>query len=268
MASRAATAILGLALLAACSEEQGDLKVLIYGEEFIETKIPADVFDDGWSIEFDSFLISVGVVAVAEAGSSPALEEARFQVFDLAADSSGAGYTVAAGTVRGGAYDETSYVVAPSSDLVAGNASEDDVAMMKEGGFSVFLAGNATKGGEVKTFAWGFTTRTAYHACESKAVVEAVAPATVQLTIHGDHLFADDLFSETPSARFDLYASADANGDGDITQAELKAVDLRPLENYQVGGTGITDLWNFIEHLTTSLGHIDGEGHCESERES
>lgn len=223
MTSRATTAILGLALVAACSEEQGDLKVLIYGEEFIETKIPADVFDDGWSIEFDSFLISVGVVAVAEAGSSPALEEAQFQVFDLAADSSGAGYTVAAGTVPGGAYDETSYVVAPSSDLLAG---------------------------------------------ESKAVVEAAAPATVQLTIHGDHLFADDLFSETPSVRFDLYASADTNGDGDITQAELKAVDLRPLENYQVGGTGITDLWNFIEHLTTSLGHIDGEGHCESERES
>lgn len=269
MASRATKAILGLALLTACSEdEQGDLNVQIYGEEFIEAGIPADVFADGWAIEFDKFLISVGSVAVAEAGTGPAIEEAKFQVFDLAADSGGAGQTVASGTVPGGAYDETSYLVAPSSDLVAGNASADDVALMKDGGFSVYIAGNATKGGGVKTFAWGFATRTTYEACESQAVVEAAAPATVQLTIHGDHLFYDDLFSETPSVRFDLIAGADGDGDGDITQAELEAVDIRPLENYQVGSTDITDLWHFIEHLTSTLGHIDGEGHCESVRES
>ena len=139
---------------------------------------------------------------------------------------------------------------------------------MVDGGFSVYIAGSATKGEEVKTFAWGFATRTQYKACESEALVKAATSATVQLTIHGDHLFYDDLFSETPSVRFDLIAAADGDGDGDITQAELEAVDLRPLENYQVGSTGITDLWKFVEHLTSTLGHIDGEGHCESELES
>lgn len=268
MASRTTSVTLGLALLTACSEEQGDLNVHIYGEEFIEVGIPADVFADGWSIEFDRFLISVGEVAVAEAGSGPAIEETQFQVFDLAADSGGAGQMVVAGIVPGGAYDQTSYMVAPSDELVAGNASEDDVARMKEGGLSVYLAGKATKGGEVKTFAWGFTTRTHYHACQSMAVVDAAAPASVQLTIHGDHMFLDDLFSETPSVRFDLIAEADGDGDGNITQAELEAVDLRPLENYQVGSTNIFDLWHFIEHLTSTLGHIDGEGHCESAREA
>lgn len=268
MVSRATKMILSLALPIACSEEQGDLSVQIYGEEFIETGIPSDVFVDGWAIEFDSFLISVGEVTVAGVGSDPALEETQFKVFDLTTDSGGVGYMVAAGSVPGGSYDQTSYMVASSSDLVAGNASEADVARMKDGGFSVYLAGSATKGDEAKSFAWGFTTRTHYHACESNAVVKATAPASVQLTIHGDHLFLDDLFSETPSVRFDLVAGADVNGDGDITQAELEAVDLRPLQNYQVGSTGITDLWHFIEHLTSTLGHIDGEGHCESERES
>ena len=52
-----------------------------------------------------------------------------------------------------------------------------------------------------------------------------------------------------------------------MTQAELAAVDLRPLENYQVGSTDITDLWRFIEQQTTTLGHIDGEGHCDATRE-
>lgn len=262
-------ALVGLALLAACdSGVEGELSVQIYGEEFIEAGIPADVFADGWSVTFDSFLISVGQVAVAEAGAAAAVEEPRFQIFDLAVDSSGAGQVVAKGTVPGGAYDETRYVVAPGADAVAGNASAEDVARMVDGGFSVYIAGAARKGDRTLNFAWGFATHTNYDPCASKAVVDAGAPAAVQLTIHGDHLFYDDLFSETPSVRFELIAGADTDGDGDITRAELEAVDIRPLANYQVGSTDIVDLWSFIAHLTSTLGHIDGEGHCESERES
>jgi hypothetical protein len=268
MNSRMTRALLGLASLAACSGGgEGELKVQIYGEEYIEAGIPADEFADGWAITFDSFLISVGAVAVAASGAGPAVEETRFQIFDVAADSGGVGQTVAAGAVPTGAYDDTRYIVAPSSDAVAGNASADDVARMTDGGLSVYVAGSATKGDEVKTFAWGFTGRTRYEACESEAVVKAATQASVQLTIHGDHLFYDDLFSETPSVRFDLIAAADGDGDGDITQAELAAVDIRPLANYQVGSTGITNLWDFVEYLTSTLGHIDGEGHCDSERE-
>jgi len=48
----------------------------------------------------------------------------------------------------------------------------------------------------------------------------------------------------------------------------LLAVDLRPLANYQVGSADIVDLWHFIEQQTTTVGHIDGEGHCEAARES
>jgi len=269
MNARMTSTLLGLTLLAACNGGgEGELKVQIYGEEYIEAGIPAEEFADGWAITFDSFLISVGEVAVAETGADPAVAEPRFQIFDLAIDSGGAGQAVAAGTVPTGAYDETHYVIAPSGDAVAGNASAADVARMVDGGLSVYAAGSATKGGEVKTFAWGFTTRTRYAACESGAVVATAAPASVQLTIHGDHFFYDDLFSETPSLRFDLIAAADGDGDGDITQAELAAVDIRPLDSYQVGSTGITDLWHFVEHLTSTLGHIDGEGHCDSERES
>lgn len=270
MISRITKAACCLALFTACDAGggEGELAVQIYGEEFIEEGIPADEFADGWAVTFDSFLISVGEVGVAEAGATAAIDEPKFQIFDLAVASSGAGQQVAAATVPGGAYDDTRYFVAPSADAVAGNASAADVALMNDGGYSVYVAGSATKDGATKTFAWGFTTRTRYEACESKAVVDPAAPASVQLTIHGDHLFYDDLFSETPSVRFDLIADADADADGAITQAELQAVDLRPLDNYQVGSTDIIDLWRFIEYLTSTLGHIDGEGHCESALES
>ena len=257
--------LLPLALLfAACEGGEEALTVRVYGEDFIEAGIPADVFVDGWSVGFDRFLVSVGAVEVAGAGS---LSEPRFQVFDLVEGSEGAGQEVAVAQVPVGRYDDTAFVIAADPDAVAGNASPADMATMKDGGYSLYVAGSARKGTVTKRFQWGFTTRTSYAACASQAQLRVGAPAEVQLTIHGDHLFYDDLFAEEPNVAFDLVAAADVDGDGEVTQAELAAVDLRPLENYQVGSTDITDLWRFIEQQTTTLGHIDGEGHCDATRE-
>lgn len=258
-----------LGLVGCDSPRNEALEVRVYGEAFIEEGIPADVFSDGWSVKFEKFLVNVGTVAVAEAGSQPGLEAAEFQVFDLSKASNGAGQEVTSGLVSVGRYNDTSFSIAPNADATAGNATADDLKVMKDGGFSVYVAGTASKAGEdSKRFAWGFATRTDYSECESLADVKAGAPSVVQLTIHGDHLMYDDLFSETPNVSFALIAQADADADGEVTRAELEAVDLRPLENYQVGSTDIVDLWHFIEHLTTSLGHIDGEGHCEATRAS
>ena len=260
--------------LTACGASAGgeaELTVRTYGEEYIEDIIPADVFDDGWAVHFDRFLINLGDVQVAEAGTAATLTDPRFQVFDLTEASDGEGQLVGMDRVVAGAYNATQYKVYPADkDSVAGNASAENLALMKDGGYSVYVAGKATKGDVTKTFAWGFKTRTHYEECESQAVIEDGAPDTVQITVHGDHLFYDDLYSQTPMLLFGLVASADDMGDADgvITQAELEAVDLRPLSNYQVGSTDIVDLWHFIEHQTTTVGHIDGEGHCKNTRES
>lgn len=254
-------------LLAACSVDAGEVEVRIYGEEFIEEGIPASVFADGWSVKFDSFLISVGAVTVAQAGDSPGLAAPGFQVLELARPSLGLGQQIASGRVLAGRQDDVGFVVGPDAAAVASEVSAQELARMTDGGLALYVAGSATKGGVTKRFAWGFPTRTRYSECESVAEVEADREATVQLTIHGDHLFYDDLYSETPAVRFELVAQADVDGDGEVTQAELLAVDLRPLPNYQVGSTGIVDLWHFIAHQTGTLGHIDGEGHCRNTAE-
>ena len=55
---------------------------------------------------------------------------------------------------------------------------------------------------------------------------------------------------------------ADADDDGAITQAELAAVQVAPL-GFQVGQyADVTDLGAFVSHLTQTMGHVDGEGHC------
>lgn len=256
------------ALLACDTARDEALAVRIWGEAYIEAGLPAEIFSDGWSVRYEKFLVSVGGVAVAEKGSAPGLSVTGFQVFDLTRPSDGAGQEVGSDLVPLGRYDDTSFTIAAAAEATAGNATEADLKLMLDGKFSVYVAGTAKKGEASKTFAWGFATHTDYSACESLAEVRGGQPAVVQLTIHGDHLLYDDLFSPTPNVTFELIAAADTDGDGEVTRAELAAVDLRPLANYQVGSTDITDLWHFIEHLTTTIGHIDGEGHCKATRES
>jgi hypothetical protein len=266
---RSAFVLVLLGLAVACDTGRNEaLEVRVYGEAYIEEGLPADIFVDGWSLRYEKFLVSVGGVAVAQQGSAPGLEVTEFQVFDLTRGSDGAGQVVASELVSLGRYDDTRFTIAPDPAATAGNATDADLKLMLDGGYSVYVAGTATKGEDSKRFAWGFATHTDYSACESLADVRGGQPGVVQLTIHGDHLVYDDLYSETPNVSFELIAAADTDGDGEVTQAELLAVDLRPLANYQVGSTDIVDLWHFIEHLTTTLGHIDGEGHCEATRAS
>ena len=59
-------------------------------------------------------------------------------------------------------------------------------------------------------------------------------------------------------------ALADADDDGEITQAELEAYNITVLPNYGVGSLPIDNMWEYISHMTSTLGHIDGEGHCET----
>ena len=256
------TALAGLSLLGACGEAPGTLNVSIYGEEFIEKGIPADEFSDGWAVTFSKFLISVGEVSAARGGGTPDLSDATYRVFNLAAGSNGQGQKVASKDVPGGKYDHVDFRVAPPPQgTTGGNATAAERDILLRGGYSLYVEGKATKGSVTKTLMWGFANKTFYKGCESTAEVNG-GSASSQLTIHGDHLFYDDLFSAEPNVSFDLVASADKDNNGEVTMAELTATDLRTQARYQVGSTGITNLGAFITYQTSTVGHIDGEGHC------
>ncbi|HRI49161.1 MAG TPA: hypothetical protein PLW65_03210 [Pseudomonadota bacterium] len=263
MTNRSIAALLGSLLLGACGEAGGTLNVTIYGEEFIEKGIPASVFSDGWSVTFSKFLVSVGEVSAARGEAAPDLEDGSYRIFNLVAGSAEQGHQVVSKTVPGGSYNRVAYRMAPpQAGVTAGNAGAADRDVLTRGGYGLYVAGSATKGGSTKTFAWGFPGRTFYKKCESTALVSG-GSATSQLTIHGDHLFYDDLFSKEPNVSFELIATADRDDNGEVTQAELTALDIRTQARYQVGSTGITNLWAFITYQTSTVGHIDGEGHCD-----
>jgi hypothetical protein len=154
--------------------------------------------------------------------------------------------------------EQLAFRIAPAADATAGNATADEVTLVSAGGFSLYVEGTATKGDAVKTFAWGFDSDTAYRDCHTGG------EAASTITIHGDHLFYDDLISEEPDVTFDVLAEADADDDGEIAPAELAAFDITTLPNYQVGAYPVDDLWAFVRHQTSTVGHIDGEGHCDA----
>lgn len=237
-------AVVVCAMLAACGGSEGDpgtLQVAIYGEAFIEEGIPADELVDGWAIAFTAFDVRVGDVSAAAGHEDPALQRADEATFDLTQPSNGEGQLVIEGEVPAGAYDHVEYRVA-----------------------SIHVEGSATRGEVTKTFVWDLATPTRYSHCEGTAVIDGNTART-QLTIHADHLFYDDLVSAEPNVAFDLIATADDDGDADgaVTQAELEAVDITGETRYQVGNAiEVTNLWAFIDRQSSTVGHIDGEGHC------
>lgn len=238
------TLLVAAATLAACGDDEpapGSLEIAIYGEEFIEQGIGDDVFVDGWSVVFDAFEVTVGDITAARGHGAPDMVVASYQTYDLTQASAGAGQLIATMQVPGGAYDHIAYRVE-----------------------SIHVEGTATDGVVTKTFTWDLATPTTYSECESIAVVDGDT-AVAQLTIHADHLFYDDLVSEEPNVAFELIATADdlGDGDGDVTAAELAALDITGEARYQVGNfTEVTDLWTFIDYQSSTVGHIDGEGHC------
>ncbi|MEM7158699.1 MAG: hypothetical protein AAF799_38010 [Myxococcota bacterium] len=223
------------------------VELTAYGEEFVEDEIPASAFVDGWSIEFSRFVVALTDI---EVDGEPL--PGHFAI-DLRDDSSGEGHHLGEVVVPAGARPQITYRVAPLPEP----------GLMPEPGASLVVEGRAQRGEQTISFAWSFDTDTRYEHCEGVEALDSDLGNRSELTLHADHLFYDDLEAPDPNLAFDAIAAADTDGDGDVTMDELDAVQLGAAERYQGGGGQITDLGHFIRALTRTLGHIDGEGHCE-----
>jgi hypothetical protein len=246
-----------LSCTAGCAMEAGTLEARVYGEAFIEDTIPMDVFVDGWSVTFDSFLVSIGGVTAQAGHDTEELTEHGFHVVDLARPSDGAGYVIARFDAPGGTYDHFGYVLAPSASAINLNADGAEFDALKTSGHSVRVRGTASRPGRSVTFAWGFGLTAVHAHCDVAQDVDGDTVA-IEATIHGDHLFHDDLVAEEPGVAFDLIAA-----DGLVLQPELAATDITGEARYQVGSFDVDDLWGFVSHQVGTLGHVNGEGHCE-----
>jgi hypothetical protein len=272
-------------LSAACGDDggSGNATFTTWGEEYIEDEIPADPegqagFIDGWTLHYDKFLVVFRNIRVADDADRVGAElegslfvdntvpgEKELTVFrDLTAKH----------------WTRVSYQITPpdgETQVVSGDP--DDLQMMVDAGYSVYVEGYAEKttdsGTVRKTFHWGFDTSTQYQDCEQPAesgqaleglVVTNGGNDITELTTHGDHLFYDRLMaSPNPaiqtSLRFDEKAAADTDEDGEITLDELFAtrIDVRL---YDPSGLDAPSLGAFMTSLARTIGHYRGEGEC------
>lgn len=228
----AATLAIGAAGCGDDDAASGTLSATVYGEEFIEEGIPAEEMDDDWAVDFQRFIVTVEEVKIA----GQTIEDAG--PIDISDASDGDGHRLGQVHVEAGTHASPSFVIS-----------------------SVEVSGSATKDQVTKSFDWTFDGTTHYSGCATTVEVADGGAASFEFTIHGDHLFFDSLVADEPAVVFAALADADANEDGDITQAELAAADIGA---YDPGNAAIDDLWSWLVAQSQLIGHVDGEGHCDS----
>lgn len=281
----------------ACSSDPtgggtGTEKFSTWGEEFIETGIPAgdgtSGFVDGWSVKYSKFLVNYHGISVADAAGNvvATLDQSRF------VDNTKVGVKdlVTFANLPAKAYTQVSYEIktaVPDAIVVAGDPA--DLAMMVGKGLSFYAEGTATKPDPAdpsktitKTFHWGFKTQTSYKDCHSAeengistqgVVITNNQTDESQLTTHGDHLYYDSLQSgdnaKPTLIRFDEKAAADdapnGNGDGEVTLQELCKANIDPAV-YNTSGLPGATIGDFVISLARTIGHYRGEGECTIKR--
>lgn len=228
-----------LLLTSACGS--GTWRVETWGEDYIEQGIPAEDFADGCSATFDGFAVQIGTSSVRD-GNGAALGEVSGGRFEL---TNPGPQEVGSVSVPARFYDTARFIIGPN------------------GGSSIEAKGSVTCGADTVTFDWTFDTNTTYDCAPEGLTVPAGGTAKTEFTVHGDHFFYDGLDNPDAEVRGQAIVDADADDDGVVTFAELQAVDVASL-GYSVGPySDVRDLGAFITFLTRTLGHVDGEGHCQ-----
>ncbi|HLV19861.1 MAG TPA: hypothetical protein VKZ49_03235 [Polyangiaceae bacterium] len=266
-------------LLLGCSDDAdapGTATITTWGEAFIEQGIPAEELADGWSVRFEEFLVVLGPAYLRRGGEVASLDGS--QLIDLV---QAGPHTLGTLELAPGSWDDVGYALAPASDDTRAHASAtaEQLAAMQTGPYSVRVRGRATHAEVTKTFDWAFATAVNHSRCEGASGGRAIpgvelaagGAQEVELTIHGDHLFYDDLVAEAPDLRFATLAEADDAGDADgaIDLEELASVSLSSVSEgpYGTGNADVDQLAEFLEAQVATLGHFQGEGHCDVERQ-
>ncbi|WP_437596580.1 hypothetical protein WMF28_28840 [Sorangium sp. So ce590] len=277
----AATLSLAATALAGCGDDgasgAGSVAFSTWGEEYIEQEIPAADLEDGWSVRYEKFLFVLRNVTVADREGNVGARMEGSILYDHTKP--GVKPVVTFEGLEAKPWERVSYEIGPvDADTALDGATEEDKALMLAAGASVHIEAIARKGdgGDEKRLDWTFSLATRYADCQGEkagketegVLVTNGGTDTVELTIHGDHFFYDDLQSAAASRRFAPIAAADADGDGAVTLEELAAVRLVAIQEggYGTGSAGnINDLGAFVAALSGTLGHFRGEGECVSE---
>jgi hypothetical protein len=262
---------------------RGDVRVTLSGGDGTQRGLANHLFQDGWSVQFTKYLVSVGDFTLTSAqGDTHAVAE-HVLVDVQKGDVSLTGLT----GLPAGRYGVAFQVSPPEARTVAGaSVSAEDLALMRERGFSYYVEGRAqhrdpTLG--IYTFRMGFPVRARMVDCINGVdgtqgiVVPENSVASAEVTIHAEHMFYDRLGTHRGvQLRFEAIA-ATADTSRAITPEGLATQDLLDLHGldggelkdaqgqpvvYLPGAYALRTLQEFISQSIVDQAHLNGGGVC------
>lgn len=286
-----------IALLAACGDASGpagsgDLDVSVAANEAVRVGFPHEEealgqtleFIGGWSVQFDTFAVSIRTINLQEAtpdGDGPVIASwDEPTVVDVAASDTGEVELTTLTDVEEGRHDIKFRVAPPTA--AASSADSELLQRMQDNAWSVVVRGTATPDNDDPefdqpiTFDYGFDLDAEYFDCingadETKGVVIAANRRNqAYIYPHIVHLFWDTLGVGEEQLRFDPQARA-AGEDNVVTLAELDTVDLLDPSLTDENGVplyddaGLLDTYTLRAFLHRALAesfHFNGIGFC------
>lgn len=296
-----ALSLLSLAPLVGCHEDdtgEGALRIYVSGEGPAREGYPFVkggfelAFIEGWEVDFDHVVVSLGSLRVEATDGAVAHEGTERYLAEL---TTGDPTLIELQGVTARRWDRLSFEVMPAT-AAAIEVSPVDPAIrerMVDEGLTYYYEGVARRDDHVFAFRFGLRNPTRNSACTNGVdgtagvVVPNGSQASVELSVHLDHMFWDTLGSEKFEMRFDAIAAADlprdppevgGDGDGEVTFDELvgqRLSDLRGLDgepltfsgqpvSYDPASTPLSEptLRGFILASTATQVHLNGLGLC------
>lgn len=284
----ACSLVLALAVAGCAEGATGTLRIDVRAEDTITDGLAAgsaeeDVID-GWSVTYTQFVATLGVVHVGRSATGEVRMGSETLVLDLRTLPASGFALDALDGLAAARWDVIGYATPAASASATRDASvsQSDFDEMVAGGCSFLVAGAVTEeaSGRAVDFRLCIPADTRYGPCSSPDGIAGVAvvsgastPAVI--TLHGDHLWFDSFPSGAEAIvqrRAAWMAACDGDGDGHVTEAELRATPaaavFTTIEHYHLAGAptvdghGITNAWDFVRAQMSTLGHFDGEGEC------
>jgi len=286
---------------AACDETARNGNIQIYVEpewtlvNGISSGTDEENIQDGWSVSYSDFVLSIGEVTVGRSGEAPKYGMGKHYLIDMK-NTPLSGQLVAEFTdVPSGNWDRVGYALpaASESSEVLGAVPLNTISQMKDNGLAVYtrmtltkpdgqrcpyLVGEADPADPARpcaavteiTASWELPYPSRGDGCgtdlETGLTVPSGGTAAVKLTIHADHWFFT-AFRHTGVTRLVQHlVDADLNADGEITIAELDATPITVLSTTIFDLSTIpgelNTLLDYVRWATITLPHYQGDGGC------
>ncbi len=298
--------VIAFLLPLSCTEDEktGSIQFYIEPEWTIVNGIPGghshkhgdgEEIEDGWSVTYNDFIVSIGDITVGKAGSEPKYRMNNHYIVDLK-NAPTAGLLLAEfNKVPTGHWDRVGYSLpaASAASQVLGNVPQDMVDLMKTAGLAVYTRMEFKKNTgrrcpylvdtanpadpdrpceAARTIIadWELPYPSKAEGCRTPSEIGLTVPSggtvAAKVTIHADHFFFT-AFRHTEVTRLVQHiVDADLDEDGEVTMEELAAVPITVLDttvfDLSTVPVELESLLDYVRWAVITFPHFQGDGGC------